>query len=246
MSSHVIAIDGPAYVGKSEIAKALSRLTGYAYINTGHMYRAVAKKTMDSHFNYDHRESIMKLAKKMQIEFIRMGSDWRTVVDQADWTDRLNDPDIVLFSSKIAVIPELRVDLTAKQRRLAKKQMIIMEGRDIGSVVFPDAQWKFFVTANEDVRASRLWKTLNDEEKRMNSDFKTWVARIRTLDGLDKDRKIAPLIVPENAITYDNSGSPNAEEDAGWLKRCMDHPECIPPSKTIYYSEDTSAYGIHR
>lgn len=243
MSAQVIAIDGPAYVGKSVIAKALSALTGYTYINTGHMYRALAKKAMDRGYHYDHRDSIIKLAQETKIEFIQNQEDWRTFVDGEDWTDRLKDYRIVLFSSKIAVIPDLRADLTAKQREFAKKKTILMEGRDIGSIVFPDARWKFFITANETIRALRLWKTLNEEEQKRNPMPEVFIPKIQNIDWFDKNRTIAPLIVPADAITYDNSDSPDAEEDARCLKWCLDYPDRIPDSKTIFYGEFVR--GIH-
>ncbi len=245
MSSKVIAIDGPAYVGKSEIAKALSRLTGFAYVNTGHMYRAVARKAIDLHYSYDHHESICKLAKKTKIEFIN-NNTWRTYVDGQDWTDLLNDYSIVSFAAKIATNPGLREHLTKKQRELARKQTIIMEGRDIGSIVFPDASWKFFVTATEEIRAKRLWKTLTEEEQKMNPESEMFISKIQHIDDLDKNRKIAPLIEPVDAITYDNSGDQDAAADARRLKQCMDHPEIIPASKKIFYKEFEAVYGKHR
>ncbi len=217
MSSRVIAIDGPAYVGKSSISKALAELTGFTYINTGHMYRAVAKKCLELGVSPADTTLAVGVAERTRIEFKRSGIETRTWVDGQEMTHALNAPEIVLAASEIAGIGALRGILTARQRNYAKNQTIIMEGRDIGSQVFPDAEWKFFVTARLEVRARRMLKMMAPEEREKFSDTAELIPKIQELDKNDTEREIAPLIQPKDAVVYDNSESPTAAQDAGVL-----------------------------
>ncbi len=227
MNANVIAIDGPAYVGKSVIAKALSEITGRAYINTGHMYRAVARVAMEREIAHTDARSLVAALQDLRIQFLPQKKEWRTVVDGQDWTDALDDPKVVLFSSKIAMIPQLREILTELQRGYAKERTVIMEGRDIGSVVFPDALWKFFITASLDVRARRMHKVLKEEEKRRHADFRALIPKVQEIDDADRSRKVSPLIEAPDAIVYDNSDSPSALQDALVLQYYVSHHQEI-------------------
>jgi cytidylate kinase len=170
MSARVIAIDGPAYVGKSSISKALSELTGFTFINTGHMYRAVAKKCLGRGVLAEDESSVAGIAQEIRIDFKRTGADTLTLVDGEDVTHGLDASEIVLGASRIAKIPALREILTSIQRGYAQRQTIIMEGRDIGSQVFPDAEWKFFITASLEVRARRMLKMMDLETRKKYPD----------------------------------------------------------------------------
>jgi CMP/dCMP kinase len=218
----VIAIDGVSYVGKSQIAKALSRLLGFSYVNTGHMYRALAKLALKDGVGADNKDLLLKILNKTSIEFSVRDEEWRTIVNNDDWTDALDHSEIVIFSSKIAAIPEIRWILTEKQRHYALKQTIIMEGRDIGSVVFPNARWKFFITATAEVRAKRMQKMMRNE---INMGFSSTqlIEKVKGIDEADRNRKIAPLIEGRDALIYDNSESPSAEEDALILRYHINH-----------------------
>jgi len=223
MSARVIAIDGPAYVGKSSISKALAELTGFTFINTGHMYRAVAKNCLDRGVSTEDESSVVAIAQEIRIDFKRAGADTLTWVDGEDMTHALNAPEIVLYASRIAKMPVLREILTSLQRGYAQRQTIIMEGRDIGSQVFPDAEWKFFITASLEVRARRMLKMMDPETRKKYSDARQLIPKIRELDKNDTEREIAPLRQAEDAIVYDNSDSPTAAQDAevlnGHMKR---------------------------
>ena len=122
--------------------------------------------------------------------------------------------EIVLCASYIAKIPALREILTSLQRGYAERETIIMEGRDIGSEVFPDAEWKFFVTASLEVRARRMLKMMDAEERKKVADANELIPKVRELDQNDMQRAIAPLRQAKDAIVYDNSDSPTAEQDA--------------------------------
>src|SRR3989338_7218625 len=165
MKVRVIAIDGPSYVGKSSISQALSELTGFIYINTGHMYRAVAARCLREGVDADDQAAVVRVAQGTKIEFKKNGKDCLTFVDGKDSTHALNAPEAVLMASKIAKLPALREILTTLQRGYAWQQTIIMEGRDIGSEVFHDAEWKFFVTASLEVRALRMWKMMDEKSR---------------------------------------------------------------------------------
>ena len=217
MSARVIAIDGPAYVGKSSISKALAELTGFTFINTGHMYRAVAKQCLDRAVSTEDASVVVGIAREMRIDFKKTGVDTLTMINGQDVTRGLDAPEVVLGASRIAMIPALRLYLTALQRGYAQRQTIIMEGRDIGSEVFPDAQWKFFVTASLEVRARRMLKMMSPEERKKIASANELIPKIQELDRNDTQREIAPLRQAEDAIVYDNSDSPTAAQDAGVL-----------------------------
>ena len=221
MSAKVIAIDGPAYVGKSQIAGALSGLTGYAFMNTGHMYRTVAKKARKGGLHAAEKDALLKCASALEFRF----EAGKTYVNGEDWTLSLDDPEIVSFASKIAAIPELRAVLTDLQRQYAQKEWIIMEGRDIGSVVFPDARWKFFVTASLEVRAFRMRKMMPPAEQSQCPDFRVLIPKVLEIDEADRNRKVAPLVAAPDALIYDNAESPSAIQDARVLHYYLTHED---------------------
>jgi cytidylate kinase len=214
MTHRVVAIDGPSYVGKSSVAKALAALTGFTFINTGHMYRAVAERCLSEGVALENEGGVLSLCRRTIVEFIRSGADCLTFVDGRDRTLSLDAPEVVLAASRIARIPALRDLLTARQRAYAERQDLIMEGRDIGTLVFPDARWKFFLTASAEVRARRMWKMLDDAARRSIADSRTLIPKILELDENDMNRAVAPLRQADDAIVYDNSDSPTALQDA--------------------------------
>ena len=239
MTQEVIAIDGVSYVGKSSIAKALSRLTGFSYINTGHMYRAIGRLALEKKISIHETSSIVLLAKDMEIEFQVVDSECRTIVDGTDWTNSLDHYEIVRAASEVAAIPRVREILTQKQQQYANKQAIIMEGRDIGSIVFPEARWKFFIVAAVNIRARRMYKMMSEEERHFNPDQKLLIARIEALDEKDKNREISPLRVSDDAIVYDNSDSPSADQDALVLNYYMArHSEILENARVLSKREN--------
>jgi cytidylate kinase len=210
----IIAIDGPAYVGKSEIAKQLALMTGYAFVNTGHMYRAVAKAMTEKSLTIANFDVILEIARNMDFSFRLIEGQHKTFVNDEDWTLVLNNADYVKTASAIAQNQNLRDLLTDKQRLFSKAQSLIMEGRDISSVVFPNAHWKFFVTATDEIRAKRMRKMIIAADGQCTQSLEILMQRVADLDDADKNRKIAPLVQCEDAIVYDNTDSPDALEDA--------------------------------
>lgn len=234
MPTHVIAIDGPSYVGKSSISQCLSDLTGCAYVNTGHMYRAIAQKAMERKVASDDTRLLARIAQNTKFEFTKAGGSYRTIVDGRDLTNSLDLPEIVSFASRIALIPDVRHQFLNLQRALASEQTIIMEGRDIGSSVFPEALWKFYVTASVRVRAKRMLKMMSEDERKAVLDYRHLIPKIKELDERDENRLLAPLKVAPDAIVYDNSDSPSEQQDAVILYYYITHTsELIRNARTI-------------
>ena len=223
MSSNVIAIDGPCYVGKSTIALALARLTGYTYINTGHMYRAVAREALQQRISLTNTEVIISLAESISICFEQQDDSCRTIVNGEDLTDSLDSLQIASGAAQIAPYTGLRRVLTDMQRFYAGGEPVIFEGRDIGSVVFVGAVWKFFITASVEVRAKRMKKILMKTQNESLPDITTLMATISERDEMDQKREIAPLKMASDAILYDNSDSPSAAQDALILQYYVNH-----------------------
>lgn len=224
MSHLVIALDGPSYVGKSCIAHHLACLLGCLNINTGHMYRAVARLCHEQSISPSSADQVVALARNTDITF-KAGEkgECQTWVNGQDWTDGLNQSEIVSYASKIAVLPALRDLFTETQRSYAKTENVVMEGRDIGSVILPHASWKFFVTASEDVRAKRMFKMMTREEQSQCGHYTKLIPRIKELDERDTNRAVAPLRQAPDAIVYDNSDSPEALLDAQILCYYVNH-----------------------
>ena len=224
MSSNVIAIDGPCYVGKSTISLALATLTECIHINTGHMYRAVANEALQHGISLTNAEAVTSLSEGLSICFEQQDGSCRTVVNGEDLTDSLDSLQISSGAAQIAPYTGLRRVLTDMQRSYAcGKKPVIFEGRDIGSVVFVDAVWKFFITASVETRAKRMKKILMKTQNEPVPDMTTLMATINERDEMDQKRKIAPLKMANDAILYDNSDSPSADQDALILQYYMNH-----------------------
>lgn len=218
MTLDVIAIDGPSYVGKSTIARELGRLTGYQFINTGHMYRSIARLCVESAVDPSDTAGVLAVAEKTRFDFRSTDRGSRTYVNGADWTDELQSPEIIRYASRIAAIAPLREILTRRQREIALQKKVIMEGRDIGTEVFPQARYKFFITASAEIRAKRMLKTLSEAEKKRYPGPEDLLRAIAALDEADQNRPIAPLRQAPDAIVYDNSASPTETQDADFLR----------------------------
>ncbi len=231
--AQVVAIDGPSYVGKSTISRELADRMGYLYVNTGHMYRAIGRIAMEKGISPKSAREIVELARTTDFKFVSGKGFCGTVVNGKDWTRELDHQDIVFFASQISVIADLRDILTAKQREFSQEHPIVMEGRDIGTVVFPDAMWKFYVTASVDVRARRMFKMMTEAEKKQCPDYRALMPKIEKLDEIDRNREIAPLRVAPDAVVYDNSDSPTEVQDAIILQYYMTHQEEIIRNEPI-------------
>ena len=215
MSADVIAIDGPAASGKSTVASHLARLLSIPYVNTGSMYRAVTYTALQNKVAHTDIEALQKLLDNMKLDYAAdADGNFSLSLNGSFLKDELVTPEVNSNVSLYAAIPVVREKLKELQRSLAKKQRIVMEGRDIGSVVFPDAKWKFFVTASPEVRAKRR---LDQSKEAYSSATLEEIAKsIAERDKIDSERPIAPLKQCEDAILVDSSNM-NVDETVAFI-----------------------------
>lgn len=195
-----IAIDGPAGAGKSTIAKIIGEKFNLIYINTGAMYRAVTLKALENNIKPEEVSKLVNLIDKMDICFIND----ELILNGNNINSLLTTPEISNTVSKYASIKEVRIKLVEIMRRMSKKYNVIMDGRDIGTVVLKDANYKFFLTASSKERAERRFKELN--EKGIAVDYNNILEEIIKRDYLDSTREVDPLKKAEDAIEIDTTG----------------------------------------
>ena len=202
MKKIVVAIDGPAGAGKSTIAKLVAEKLGYAYIDTGAMYRSVAWKFLQTGKDFDE-DLISTLAKTMVIEFKPEASVNRVFVDGVEVTEAIRSIEVTANVSRVAAIGAVREAMVAQQRRMGESGGVLMDGRDIGTVVFPNAQLKIFLTASVEERALRRYKELM--AKGQDVDLAQLKEDIASRDKQDSERAISPLRQAEDALLLDTS-----------------------------------------
>ena len=202
MKKIVVAIDGPAGAGKSTIAKLVAEKLGYAYIDTGAMYRSVAWKFLQTGKDFDEA-LISSLAKIMVIEFKPEASVNRVFVDGAEVTDAIRSAEVTANVSRVAAIGSVREAMVAQQRRMGESGGVLMDGRDIGTVVFPNAQLKIFLTASVEERALRRYKELMAKDQ--DVDLAQLKEDIASRDKQDSERAISPLRQAEDALLLDTN-----------------------------------------
>ena len=199
----IIAIDGPVGSGKSTLARRVAALLGYTYIDTGAMYRSVALKALQRQISLDDTAQLTSLARETRIDLRAEDATQRVFLDGEDVTVAIRTPEVAQAASKIAVVPELRKVLVAEQRRAGERGRVVMEGRDIGSVVFPDAQLKIFLTASPEVRAERRWR--EHQQKGDAIDIDRTLEEVRERDRRDRERSASPLLRAPDAVLVDST-----------------------------------------
>ncbi len=202
MKKIVVAIDGPAGAGKSTIAKLAAEKLGYAYIDTGAMYRSVAWSFLQTGAAFDEG-FISKLAAAMVIDFKPEARINRVFVDGTEVTDAIRTPEVTAVVSRVAAIGAVREAMVEQQRRMGTVGGVLMDGRDIGTVVFPNAQLKIFLTASVEERARRRYKEML--QKGQQVELEQLAADIAARDKADSERAIGPLRQAEDAILLDTS-----------------------------------------
>lgn len=201
MRKPIIAIDGPAGAGKSTIARAVAERLGYVYIDTGAMYRAVAAKVIENGISPSDAAAVTALAGKLDIRFVKCNGEQRLFVDGEDLTDAVRSPEATRLSSPVSAIQGVRKKMVDLQRRMAADGGVVMEGRDIGTVVFPDADVKIFLTASAAERARRRAAELR--EKGIEVEVEQVEAEIKERDLRDSSRRHAPLKQAPDAVLID-------------------------------------------
>jgi len=201
----IVAIDGPAGSGKSTVSKRVAKKLSLLYLDTGAMYRALTLKVMRNNVDSDDAPSIIKIARKTEINItLQPGEDIKVFLDGEDISGAIRTPEVTEEVKYVARIPEVRGHMVQTQRRIAGRSGAVVEGRDIGTVVLPDAHFKFYLDATEEERAGRRFKEL----KEMGMDVKLDEIKsdVKERDASDMNRKVAPLKKAEGAIYIDTTG----------------------------------------
>ena len=198
-----IAIDGPAGAGKSTIAKAAAKKLGYLYIDTGAMYRAIGVAVTGSGYDPKCADDVIKVLDGIRMDIIAKEDGQHILLGGEDVNGKIRTPEASMAASAVATIPQVRYKLVEIQRGLAKQGGIIMDGRDIGTYVLPDAEVKIFLTASVETRAKRRYKELI--EKGENCTLAEVVSDIEARDKQDSEREFAPLKMAEDSVLLDTS-----------------------------------------
>lgn len=205
----VITIDGPAGAGKSTVARKLAARLGLSYVDSGATYRAAALKVIESGMSPDEESRVAEVVSQAEITFDAEGGKPRVLLDGREVTDKIRTPEVTLAAAKVSRLPEVRKKLMAIQRALARGRGVVMEGRDIGTVVFPSAPLKIFLEADRDERARRRLEQ-NHQEGRATS-LEDTAYELGRRDQLDAERKISPLVAAPDAVEIDSTHL-NADE----------------------------------
>lgn len=201
MHKPIVAIDGPSGAGKSTVAKGVADRLGYLYIDTGAMYRAIAWKVLQADIPISDTKAIVSLAMRTQIRLTNIESEQHVFADEEDVSLQIRTPEATRTAAPVSAIPGVRKRLVELQRNLAAEGGVVMEGRDIGTVVFPDAEVKIFLTASAQQRANR--RVAQMKEMGLEADPAQIAAEMRDRDLRDSSRADAPLVQASDAVLVD-------------------------------------------
>ncbi|MCW8925999.1 MAG: (d)CMP kinase [Xanthomonadales bacterium] len=199
----VIAVDGPGGSGKGTITTRLAAHLGWHFLDSGALYRLTALAALKSQVSLDDEAALGELAAGLDIRFELDGENVRALLDQQDVSDAIRLEDAGASASKIAALPAVRAALKGRQRRFRQMPGLVADGRDMGTVIFPDAQLKIFLTASAEIRAERRYKQLKDKGESVN--LTRLFREIKARDLRDQSRSIAPLRPAEDAVIIDSS-----------------------------------------
>ena len=213
-----IALDGPAGAGKSTVAKGVAKELGFIYVDTGALYRTVGlhflRKGITTELECDIESELKEIA--VDIKFVN--GEQRVFLNGEDVSEKIRTPEASMMASAVSAKPPVRAFLLEMQRKLARENNVIMDGRDIGTVVLPNATLKYFVTATPEERANRRYKEL--KEKGADVDYKAVYDDIVTRDYNDSHREIAPLKPAKDSIMFDTTGN-TLEQSVEILKKSI-------------------------
>lgn len=198
-----IAIDGPSGAGKSTIAKYLANLLGITYLDTGAMYRAVAVYALSKNVDPKDEENVVPLLKDITIKFVGDNQNKKILLNGEDVSDKIREHHISKCASDISKIPAVRLFLVEMQRKIASESNVVLDGRDITSYVLPNAKYKFYLTADASIRATRRYEELKSKGGTLT--LEQVLADIKDRDYNDMNRSFAPLVQTNDSILIDSS-----------------------------------------
>nr|WP_064572060.1 (d)CMP kinase [Gordonia sp. LAM0048] len=202
-TTHVVAIDGPAGTGKSSVSKLLAAKVGASYLDTGAMYRAVTLAVLDAGVALDDPAGIARVVAGVDIELVPYGDGAKVFLDGRDVSGPIRTDHVTSAVSAVSAVAEVRTKLVALQQQNAQGRFVVVEGRDIGTVVFPDADVKIFLTATPEARAERRHK--QNLAGGRDSDYDAVLGSVNRRDHLDSTRKVSPLRAADDATVVDTS-----------------------------------------
>lgn len=203
MNKFNIAIDGPAGAGKSTVARLVAEALGFVYVDTGAMYRAVTWRVLQEGLRPDQTAEMIALTERIELRLAPGENGQQVFVDGIDVTTEIRSREVTSHVSRVSSIPEIRRLLTAKQKELAKDKGVVMDGRDIGSEVLPDAELKVFLTASVRIRAERRFQELGGAQPGIS--LEQLEQDIAERDKMDEQREASPLVKAPDAVLIDSS-----------------------------------------
>ena len=198
-----IALDGPSGAGKSTVAKALAKKLGIIYVDTGALYRTVGLYVRNQGVSKDDEEKVISLLPEINLGMEFINGEQIVTLNGTNVGDTIRTGEIAMYASRVSAIPEVRAFLLETQRKIARENSVVMDGRDIGTVILPDAEVKIFMVASPEARAKRRYLELI--AKGENCTLESVLEDIKTRDHNDSTRKTAPAIPAEDAVMLDNS-----------------------------------------
>lgn len=199
-----IAIDGPGGAGKSTLAKALAKKLGMIYVDTGALYRTVGLFVDRNNVDPKDEDAVTEIIRDLEVKIAYENGNQIIYMNSEKITDEIRTPKMSMYASAVSAIPSVRSFLLDTQRKIAATENVIMDGRDIGTVILPDAEVKIFLTADPKERARRRYEELIEKGKSVT--YESVLEEMNTRDTNDSQRKIAPCVPADDAVMFDNTG----------------------------------------
>ncbi len=216
INPRIITIDGPAGAGKSTLAKEIAKRFGYVHLDSGALYRAIGYGCKLSGVDLKDREAVLKVAESLKIELL---PDGRVLLNGKDITEKIRTPEGGLLASQVAQFPEVREIVVKLLRHMAEGKKIVIDGRDAGTYIFPNAELKIYLTASPEERARRRYEEL--KKKGFNVSYEQVLKEVIERDRQDENRPFAPLRVPDGATIIDTTGK-SLEEVLSEVEKLID------------------------